>query len=88
MDVSSTQFLPSPFAHGMAEGYGLSADDTHFRYVDEFKSAECAKGLDLPTASGAANTPCWSMIRAALAINAVIMLGILCVAAIASVELV
>lgn len=30
------------FSHPLAEGYGLSEDDTYRRYADEFKSAEIA----------------------------------------------
>jgi hypothetical protein len=35
------------FEHTLAEGYGLSADDTHQRYADEFKSAELQRALDI-----------------------------------------
>ena len=30
------------FEHPLAEGYGLTEDDTYRRYADEFKSAEIA----------------------------------------------
>jgi len=44
------------FAHPLAEGYGLTADDTHQRYADEFRSANLATSIDktLPPNSGKA----------------------------------
>ena len=30
------------FEHPLAEGYGLSAEDTHQRFVDEFRTADIA----------------------------------------------
>ena len=76
------------FVHLMAEGSGLSAEDTHSRYVDEFKSADRAENIAPLAAIDRANTQHWATIRAVLAINAVIMLGIFLLAAIASIELV
>ena len=31
------------FEHALAEGYGLTDDDTYQRYADEFRSAEIAR---------------------------------------------
>ena len=31
------------FEHPLAEGYGLSAEDTHQRYADEFRNADIAR---------------------------------------------
>ncbi len=44
------------FEHRLAEGYGLSDDDTHVRFVDEFRGATLAPSIDkaLPQASGKA----------------------------------
>jgi hypothetical protein len=41
--------ITKQFEHPLAEGYGLSAEDTHQRYADEFRSAEFARSLDRPT---------------------------------------
>ncbi len=34
------------FEHPIAEGYGLSEDDTYQRYADEFRSAETANSVN------------------------------------------
>ena len=34
--------VTTQFEHPLAEGYGLTEDDTYRRYADEFKSAEIA----------------------------------------------
>lgn len=46
----------TPFEHRLAEGYGLSDDDHHVRFADEFKSATLTHSIDKtsPLASGKA----------------------------------
>jgi hypothetical protein len=46
----------APFEHRLAEVYGLSNEDTHVRFADEFRSATLAPSIDeaLPPASGKA----------------------------------
>jgi hypothetical protein len=45
------------FEHPLAEGYGLSAEDTHQRYADEIRSTEFARLLErsAPAISGKAS---------------------------------
>lgn len=49
--------ITEQFEHTLAEGYGLSADDTHQRYADEFRSAEIKRAVNVtaPPISGKAS---------------------------------
>ena len=56
MNTTSMNVTTTPFQHRLAEGYGLSAEDTHVRFADEFISASVAPSIDTasPSMSGKA----------------------------------
>jgi hypothetical protein len=56
MNTTSMNVTTTPFRHRLAEGYGLSAEDTHERFADEFRIANLSTSIDktLPPASGKA----------------------------------
>jgi hypothetical protein len=56
MNTTSINVTTTPFQHRLAEGYGLSAEDTHQRFADEFRSANLGTSIDKtsPPASGKA----------------------------------
>ncbi len=56
MNTTSMNVITTPFQHRLAEGYGLSAEDTHQRFADEFTSSNVITTIDktLPPVSGKA----------------------------------